>query len=135
MIPFYYTWFQCKPTPAGNQTVLFWPTTLPNYVLQSTTNLASPNWVTVSNTVPVIAVTVTNASPANYFRLIRNTTSDGMAFIPAGSFTMGDTLDGEIDAIPTNVYLSAFYMDTNQVSYSQWQSVYNWATNSGISRN
>jgi formylglycine-generating enzyme required for sulfatase activity len=54
-----------------------------------------------------------------------------MAFIPAGSFTMGDTLDGESDAIPTNVYVSAFYMDTNLVSYSQWQSVYNWATNNG----
>ena len=25
------------------------------------------------------------------------------------------------DAIPMNVYVSAFYMDTNLVSYSQWQ--------------
>jgi formylglycine-generating enzyme required for sulfatase activity len=55
----------------------------------------------------------------------------GMALIPAGSFTMGDTVDGEQNAIPTNVYVSAFYMDTNLVSYSQWQSVYNWATNQG----
>jgi sulfatase modifying factor 1 len=117
---------------AGNQTVLFWPTTtLPNYVLQSTTNLALPNWVTVSNAVPATAVTVTNDSPARYFRLIRNTTSDGMAFIPAGFFTMGDTLDGESDAIPTNIYVSAFYMDTNLVSYSQWQVVYSYATNHG----
>ena len=54
-----------------------------------------------------------------------------MALIPAGSFTMGDTLDGESDAIPTNVYVSAFYMDVNLVSYSQWQTVYNWATNHG----
>jgi hypothetical protein len=76
--------------PAGNQTVLFWPTTLPDYILQSTTNLASPNWVTVSNSVPVNAIEVTNVSPASFFRLIRNTTSDGMAFIPAGSFTIGD---------------------------------------------
>jgi formylglycine-generating enzyme len=117
--------------PAGNQTVLFWPTTLPNYILQSTTNLASPNWVTVSNSVPVNAVEVTNVFPASFFRLIRNTTSDGMAFIPAGSFTIGDTLDGESDAIPTNVYVSAFYMDTNLVSYSQWQSVYSYATSHG----
>jgi formylglycine-generating enzyme required for sulfatase activity len=117
---------------AGNQSVLFWPTTLPNYVLQSTTNLASPNWVTVSNAVPANAVCVTNASPANFFRLIQSTTSDGMAFIPAGAFTMGDSLDGESDASPTvTVYVSAFYMDTNLVSYSQWQSVYNWATNHG----
>jgi formylglycine-generating enzyme required for sulfatase activity len=59
-------------------------------------------------------------------------TSDGMALIPAGSFTMGDTLDGESDAIPTvSVYVSAFYMDTNLVNYSQWQAVYNWATSHG----
>jgi formylglycine-generating enzyme required for sulfatase activity len=60
-------------------------------------------------------------------------TADGMALIPAGSFTMGDTLDGESDAIPTNVYVSAFYMDTNLVSYSQWESIYNYATNNGYS--
>ena len=35
------------------------------------------------------------------------------------------------DAIPTNIYVSVFYMDINLVSYSQWQSVYNWATNYG----
>ena len=36
-----------------------------------------------------------------------------MALIPQGSFTMGDTLDGLSDAIPTTVLLSPFYMDTN----------------------
>ena len=60
-------------------------------------------------------------------------TADGMALIPAGSFTMGDTLDGESDAIPTNVYVSAFYMDTNLVSLNQWQTLYYWATNYGYS--
>jgi formylglycine-generating enzyme required for sulfatase activity len=54
-----------------------------------------------------------------------------MALIPAGSFTMGDTLDGAADAVPIGVTVSAFYMDVNLVSYSQWQSVYNWATNAG----
>jgi formylglycine-generating enzyme required for sulfatase activity len=44
---------------------------------------------------------------------------------------MGDTLDGESDAIPLSVTVSAFYMDTNLVSYSQWQSVYSYATNNG----
>jgi formylglycine-generating enzyme required for sulfatase activity len=58
-------------------------------------------------------------------------TSDGMALIPAGAFTMGDTLDGESDAIPISVTVSAFYMDTNLVSYSQWQSVYAYATSHG----
>jgi formylglycine-generating enzyme required for sulfatase activity len=56
----------------------------------------------------------------------------GMTLIPAGVFTMGDTLDGETDAIPvTNVNVSAFYMDVNLVSLSQWQSVYAYATNHG----
>jgi formylglycine-generating enzyme len=117
---------------AGNQSVLFWPTTLPNYILQNTTNLTLPNWVTVSNAVPMNAVAVTNTSPVSFFRLIRNTTSDSMVFIPPGTFTMGDSLDGEADAIPTiTTYVSAFYMDTNQVNFSRWQTVYNWATNNG----
>jgi len=52
--------------------------------------------------------------------------------IPAGSFTMGDSLDGESDAMPTtNITVSAFYMDINLVSYAQWQSVFFWATNHG----
>jgi formylglycine-generating enzyme required for sulfatase activity len=55
----------------------------------------------------------------------------GMALIPAGSFTMGDTLDGEADAIPTNVFVSGFYMDTNLVSYIQWVVVYAYATSHG----
>jgi len=57
----------------------------------------------------------------------------GMVLIPAGSFTMGDTLDGDSDAIPMNIYESAFYMDTNLVSYSLWQKVYTYATNNGYS--
>jgi uncharacterized repeat protein (TIGR03803 family) len=53
----------------GNQSVLFWPAWANNYVLQGTTNLASTNWATVSNAVMVIAVTVTNSSPGQFFRL------------------------------------------------------------------
>ena len=57
----------------------------------------------------------------------------GMALIPAGSFTIGNSIgDGDIvDANPTNVYVSAFYMDVNLVSLGLWQSVYYWATNNG----
>lgn len=61
------------------------------------------------------------------------TAPPGMALIPAGSFTMGNSIgDSDItDANPTNVTVSAFYMDVNLVSYSQWLSVYFWATNHG----
>lgn len=58
-------------------------------------------------------------------------TPPGMALVPAGMFTMGDTLDGESDALPTNLTVSAFYLDLNLVTYAQWQSVYFWATNHG----
>ena len=55
----------------------------------------------------------------------------GMTLIPAGSFEIGDPLDGESDAVLTNVYVSAFYMDTNLVSFGQWQAVYSYALGHG----
>lgn len=56
----------------------------------------------------------------------------GMALITAGWFTMGDSVgDGIPDAVPTNIYESSFYIDTNLVSYGQWQTVFNYATNTG----
>jgi formylglycine-generating enzyme required for sulfatase activity len=56
----------------------------------------------------------------------------GMTLIPAGAFTMGDTVDGDPYGYGTpTVTVSAFYVDVNLVSYSQWQSVYYWATNHG----
>lgn len=54
---------------AGNQSVLYWNSPAPNSVLQSTTNLNNPNWVTVSNGKPIIGVTLPNTSPAQFFRL------------------------------------------------------------------
>jgi len=125
-------------TRAGNQVILYWPTSITNYVLQSTTNPLVAAWSAVSPTPVVVSgqYTVTNpiSGTRQFYRLRQSVIPLGMGLIPAGSFTMGDTLDGESDAIPTvSVYVSAFYMDTNLVSYSQWQSVYNWATSRGYS--
>jgi formylglycine-generating enzyme required for sulfatase activity len=125
--------------PTNHQVILFWPITThgTNGVLQSATNLVLPNWLSATDAFPVnygpqIAISVTNAASARFFRLsMVPPTADGMAFIPAGAFTMGDTLDGESDAISTNVYVSAFYMDVNLVSLSQWQGLYSYATNHG----
>ena len=50
-----------------------------------------------------------------------------MTDIPGGTFTMGDTLDGLLDARPTNVTVSEFYMDTYPVQYGSWRSIYTWA--------
>jgi formylglycine-generating enzyme required for sulfatase activity len=127
--------------PTNNQSLLYWPATATDYVLQSNTNLVSTNWVFATDAVPATygsqtALAVTNGLAARFFRLILlpTTTADGMALIPAGVFTIGDTLDGESDAIPpTNVYVSAFYMDTNLVNFNQWAGVYAYATNNGYS--
>ena len=127
---------------AGRQSLLYWPTSTTNYVLQTTASLSSPNWVTATHAVTVNAATVTNSAPAGFFRLLQSTNPPGMVLIPAGSFLIGNYLinsfydsatnDPDItDAIPTNVYVSAFYMDVNLVSSNQWAGVYNYATGNG----
>ena len=55
---------------ASNQTAVFWPAWALGAVLQTTTNLASGTWVTVSNAVPMAGVQLTNSLPAAYYRLI-----------------------------------------------------------------
>ena len=58
----------------------------------------------------------------------------GMAFIPAGTFTMGNSVAADTDipdAAPVSTTVSAFYMDVNEVTLSQWQSVYYWAKDNG----
>ena len=57
----------------------------------------------------------------------------GMALISAGSFQMGDNLDGDSEAPVHSVYVSAFYMDQYDVTEGQWAQVYNWAVNHGYS--
>jgi formylglycine-generating enzyme len=105
---------------------LVWSNTQPGtvYTIQTVSALAGgTNWV------DYVQIYAANGVSTNL--LIALNPPAGMTLIPAGSFTMGDTLDGEADAVPTNVMVSAFYMDTNLVSYSQWQSVYTRATTNG----
>lgn len=119
--------------PAGDHAVLIWPAGATNYILQSATNLSAPDWATVSNAAPGTNLPVAYDSAARFFRLSQNVVAPpGMALIPAGSFTIGDTL-GEIgSAPPTNVYVSAFFMDTNLVTYyEQWSPVYAYANSHG----
>jgi formylglycine-generating enzyme required for sulfatase activity len=104
-----------------------------NYIVQTVSTLpGGTNWV------DYVQIPVTNDLNTNL--LISFNPPAGMTLIPAGVFTMGNYLiNGSsitndpafTDAIATNVYVSAFYMDVNLISYSQWQSVYNWATNNG----
>ena len=58
----------------------------------------------------------------------------GMVLIPAGAFMMGNSMAADTDitdAATVTATVSAFYMDVNLVTLSQWQSVYYWATNQG----
>jgi len=119
--------------PAGSQAILYWPTETTNYILRSTTNLATPHWVTATDVTMVTAATISNTSPAKFYRLFHTNPPTGMMLIPAGSFTIGNSIgDADItNAEPKNVYLSAFYMETNLVSYGQWQAVYSNAAAAG----
>ena len=115
-------------------------------------SLAGPwqtNWPGATNLVAVavdssgaftVNVPKLTANTARFYRVvgvaaatnpISITIPAGMAVIPAGWFTMGDTLDGETDAVPTNIYVSQFFMDINLVTYGLWQTVYSNAISQG----
>ena len=55
----------------------------------------------------------------------------GFALIPAGEFTMGDTLDGGKFAPPHQVNVSAFYLQKTEVSKADWDAVRSWAVSHG----
>jgi formylglycine-generating enzyme required for sulfatase activity len=95
-----------------------------NYIVQTLTALPrKSNWVSY------VQIPITNRINTN--QIVDFNPPAGMTLIPFGLFTLGDTLDGETDAVPVTVTVSAFYMDVNLVTYSQWQSVYDWATSHG----
>ena len=97
-----------------------------NYTVQMASSLGGgTNWV------DYVQLPVTNGVNTN--QIIAVNPPSGMALVPAGSFAMGDTFgEGSSYELPVHtVYVSAFYMDQNDVSLTQWQQVHNWATNHG----
>jgi formylglycine-generating enzyme len=62
-----------------------------------------------------------------------STAPPDMALIPAGSFTMGDSLDGHLSAPPVTVNVSAFYMGKYEVTKALWDEVRTWAASNGYS--
>jgi formylglycine-generating enzyme required for sulfatase activity len=107
---------------------LVWSNTMvgTNYTVQTVSSLpGGTNWV------DYVQLPVTSSVNTNL--IFSFNPPAGMVLIPGGAFTMGNSIgDSDIlDAIPTNVMVSAFYMDVNPVSYSQWQAVYAYATNHG----
>jgi sulfatase modifying factor 1 len=56
---------------------------------------------------------------------------EGFSLIPAGAFTMGDSLDGMSDAPTRIVTLDAFYMGKYEVTKAEWDEVSNWGLVNG----
>jgi formylglycine-generating enzyme required for sulfatase activity len=106
--------------------------------VQWASSLSGPwqtNWASLAAVTADTNGAITVSVPMFYRVLGVAAAQTGLALIPAGTFIMGNSIgDSDItDANPTNVYVSAFYMDTNLVSYSQWQGVYNYAIANGYS--
>ena len=59
------------------------------------------------------------------------TSLPGFALIPAGEFTMGDSLDGDPRAPTHQVNVSAFYMGRKEVTKAEWDGVRTWAVGHG----
>ena len=97
-----------------------------NYSVQTVSSLpGGSNWV------DYVQLPVTDSVNTNL--IVAFNPPAGMALIPAGEFTIGNSIgDNDItDAKPTNVYVSAFYMDVNLVSSNQWVGVYSFAKSNG----
>jgi len=108
-------------------------TTNATFTVQTASSLVGP-----SNWVDYIQVPSTNSVTTH--RLYDPNPPAGMALIPAGSFTMGDTFGdwppgyGPNPSIPTHtVYVSAVHMDKYEITLALWDDVYQWATNHGYS--
>jgi formylglycine-generating enzyme required for sulfatase activity len=56
---------------------------------------------------------------------------EGFSLIPAGPFTMGDSLDGLSDAPTRTVTLDAFYMGKYEVTKAEWDEVRTWGLSNG----
>ncbi len=117
-----------KITAFRNDGTMVWSNAQPGatYTVQTVSSLTGgSNWVNYVQIPTTIAV--------NTNLIMAFNPPTGMALIPAGSYTMGNSIhDGDItDANTVSVYVSAFYMDRNSVTYGLWQSVHNWATSHG----
>lgn len=85
------------------------------YTIQTVSSLpGGTNWVDY--------VQIPTGSGVTTNRLIDFNPPDGMVLIPAGSFTMGNSVAADTDmsdTTPVSATVSAFYMDVNEVTLSQ----------------
>jgi len=101
----------------------------PNWrVLTNLVVAHSPYWLVDAGAAPGVPRFYRVAGPAP------QTAPESMVLIPAGSFTMGDALDGTGSALPLHtVYVSAFYMDRYEVTKALWDEVKGWSGGNGYS--
>jgi len=113
--------------------------------IQYRTNLTQGSWSVLTNLLVAQSSYEymdggAQAASARFYRIAAFPTNNPppsvMVPIPAGSFTMGDLSmppDGFIAyELPTHtVYVSAFHLEVNPVTYELWQQVHQWATNHG----
>ena len=97
------------------------------FLIQTATSLSGGgNWM------DYLQIPATNG--VNTPRVLDPNPPAGMRLIPAGTFTMGDNLDGDVTALPWHtVYVPAIYMDRYDVTKALWDSVYSWAITHGYS--
>jgi formylglycine-generating enzyme len=122
-------------------------TNLVQYTTDST--LSEDSWVSLETNVFTLATGTAGwymdyyapvaSNPIRYYRVLQfpasgpptPTNSPGMVTIDGGPFTMGDALDGTLDAISHQVTVSPFRIDKFEVTYGLWRSVYEYATAHG----
>jgi formylglycine-generating enzyme required for sulfatase activity len=81
-----------------------------------------------------ITVTVSDGSLSvsdSFLLTVNSAAPAGMAVIPQGAFTMGDSLDGFSDAPTRTVTLDAFYMGKYEVTKAAWDEVRTWGLSNG----
>ena len=104
------------------------PGTNATFAVQKATALSSG-----SHWADYCSIPATNGVNGN--RILDWNPPPGMALIPAGTFTMGNSIGDKdmTNAATVTVNVSAFFLDVNLVSYCQWTNVYAYATNHGYS--
>lgn len=114
------------------------------YRLETAIDLVPTTWTELPNAImptgTVMSVTVPIETNVQFYRVsaVRWEVStdpvpNGMALIPGGAFSMGDsmgdTLDGELPVHTVNV--APFYADKTEVSFGLWQRVHEWSMTNG----
>lgn len=95
----------------------------------ATVNVVQSPYIFVDENVPAGAAFVYRVVKIGPYNQVPPT---NMVLIPAGTFQMGDNLDGFTDAQPVHVVsVGAFWTDPGKVNAALWNEVYQWAVTNG----